>query len=136
MDEPATLDGGCACGRVRYRLHSRPYDAGYCHCSICRRCSGAPAVVYATVPLEHFELLRGRTRRYRSTDFGERGFCGDCGAAIWMRVAHAPETLDITVATLDAPEAVPPGFHIWTESRIPWFDTRDESSRFAGSRDA
>ncbi|HEX6636422.1 MAG TPA: hypothetical protein VF033_02095 [Steroidobacteraceae bacterium] len=38
----AGLEGGCACGAVRYRLASAPFDAGYCHCEVCRRSSGAP----------------------------------------------------------------------------------------------
>lgn len=136
MDESATgpLDGGCACGRVRYRLHATPCDAGYCHCGICRRCSGAPATVYASVPLASFEFTRGRTRRYRSTPSGERGFCGDCGSPIWMRVADAPDVIDFTVATLDTPDAVAPGFHIWTDSRIAWFRTLDELPGFPASR--
>jgi hypothetical protein len=132
----APLDGGCACGRIRYRLQSRPCDTGYCHWGICRRCSGAPAVVYASVPLAHFEMLQGNTRTCRSTHFGVRGFCGDCGSALRMRVAHEPDVIDVTVATLDTPDAVPPGSHIWTESRVPWFDTRDDLPRFPASRSA
>lgn len=133
-DAPPSLEGGCTCGAVRYRLRSTPYDSGYCHCTICRRCSGAPAVVYCTVPRADFELTHGTTRTYRSTRFGERGFCGDCGTPVWMRVDHAPDTVDVTVATLDDPAAVPPGFHIWTQSRIAWFDVRDDLPRHARSR--
>lgn len=42
-----------------------------------------------------------------------------------MQVAHQPETIDITVATLDDPERVTPGFHIFYASRIAWFETTD-----------
>ncbi len=129
-----TFGGGCACGALRYRLRSAPFDSGYCHCGICRRCSGAPVVVYATVPIEDFALVSGQPRRYRSTSFGERFFCGDCGTPLWMRVDHEPDTLDVTVASLDRPETAPPGFHIWHEARIDWFDVRDALPRHARSR--
>lgn len=34
-----------------------------------------------------------------------------------------------TVSTLDDPEAVEPGFHIFRASRIGWFETADELPR-------
>src|SRR3954462_10996652 len=115
------LTGGCLCGAVRYRLASQPFDAGYCHCRMCQRTAGAPVMVFASVPLPDFVLVRGEPRRRRSSDFGERWFCGDCGSPLVMRVDHQPDTLDVTIASLDDPAAVPPGFHIWTGSRMPWF---------------
>ena len=127
-------EGGCACGAVRYRLAAPPFDTGYCHCSVCRRCSGAPVVVYTTVSRAHVELLRGTPRRVRSTSFGERAFCGDCGTPLWMCVDREPDAIDITVASLDAPGDVTPGFHIWDEARLPWFDVRDALPRHARSR--
>ena len=93
------LTGGCLCGAVRYRLDSRPFDAGYCHCELCRRACGAPVVAFATVPLESF-VVSGSPRRRRSSAFGERWFCGDCGTQLAMHVDHQPDTVDFTLATL------------------------------------
>jgi hypothetical protein len=47
-----------------------------------------------------------------------------------MRVDHQPDTIDVTVGSLDRPERAPPGFHIWRQSRVPWFETTDNSPRF------
>ncbi|MNN69859.1 hypothetical protein D3C81_1856780 [compost metagenome] len=33
---------------------------------------------------------------------------------------HSPETVDVTVATLDHPERVRANRHIWVGSRLPW----------------
>ncbi len=44
-----------------------------------------------------------------------------------MQVDHQPDTIDFTVATLDDPDAAPPGFHIFHGSRIGWFETADET---------
>jgi len=46
-----------------------------------------------------------------------------------MSVAHQPDTLDFTIASLDEPDAVAPDFHIWFGSRISWFDTSDAKPR-------
>lgn len=86
-------------------------------------------MAFATVPREHFVLTRGVPRRRASSAFGERWFCGDCGTPLAMIVAHQPDTLDFTLATLDDPGTVAPGFHIWHESRIGWFDTADDLPR-------
>ena len=44
------LTGGCLCGAVRYELKSAPFDCGWCHCRTCQLNSGAPAIVFASVP--------------------------------------------------------------------------------------
>lgn len=128
------LEGGCECGAVRYRLTCQPFDAGYCHCTTCRRVSGAPVLAFASVPLEHFHLIQGEPRRRRSSSFGERGFCGACGAQLTMQVDHQRDTIDFTLASLDDPAAVAPEFHLWTASRIPWFDPADALPRHEKSR--
>ena len=128
------LTGGCACGNVRYELRSTPFDAGYCHCSICRRSSGAPVLAFATVPLGNFAILQGTPQRRRSTSFGERWFCGDCGSQLAMHVDHQPDTIDFTIASLDKPAAVRPTFHIFFAERVSWFDPRDTFARHDGFR--
>jgi hypothetical protein len=123
--------GGCACGTVRYALESAPYDAGWCHCRICQLNSGAPAMAFASVPVEDFAFVAGadKVKRFQSTGFGHRLFCGECGTPLLMRVDHQPETVDFSIATLDDPDRVPPEFHIFRASRIGWFETADDLPR-------
>lgn len=127
------IGGGCACGVVRYRLSSEPFDCGWCHCTICQRISGAPAMVFATVPTDHFRFVSGhaQVRRLGSSNFGRRQFCSRCGSPLTMQVDHQPDTIEFTVATLDDPERVAPGFHIFHTSRIGWFDVADSLPRHA-----
>ena len=129
-------NGGCLCGAVRYALVARPTLAGYCHCSICRRASGAPVQMFATVPRAAFRFVRGTPRCYRSTPFGRRWFCGECGSPLCMQVDHEPDTTDVAVATMDEAGAVAPRFHIWHEARLPWFETADALPRHARARPA
>jgi hypothetical protein len=130
------LTGGCECGRVRYQLSAKPVDPGYCHGSTCQAVSGAPVLAYASVPIGAFTLTQGAPRRRRSSKFGERAFCSDCGTQLTMQVDHQPDTIDFTLASLDTPEAVAPEFHIWTRSRIEWFDIADDRPRYETSRPA
>lgn len=126
--------GGCLCGAIRYRLASKPVNPGYCHCRMCQRFSGAPVMAFASLPLADFRIEKGDPARKRSSDFGERWFCRDCGSSLAMRVDHAPDMIDFAMASLDDPTWLPPAFHIWRESRIGWFDTIDALPRHEGAR--
>jgi hypothetical protein len=129
MDEE--IEGGCACGAVRYRLASRPFDAGWCHCLICRRVSGTPAMAFATVPAGDFLVTAGggHIGTIALTDFGRRRFCTRCGTPLTIEVDHQPETIDFAIATLDDPNPVAPGFHIFHASKVAWFETADDLPR-------
>lgn len=130
------LEGGCACGAVRYRLDAEPWDAGWCHCRTCQLNSGAPAVAFATVKRTDFIWTRGedRLRSFASSGFGRRTFCGDCGTPLMVAVDHQPDTHDFSIATLDAPERVPPRFHIFWGSKVAWFLPNDDLPRYAKFR--
>lgn len=127
----AGFSGGCACGSVRYRLSGEPWDTGWCHCRTCQLSSAAPAIVFSTVMAGEFAFVEGETlvKRFRSSSFGERQFCGACGTLLTMKVDHQRDTIDFTVATLDHPDAVQPGFHIFFGSRIAWAGPGDELPR-------
>ena len=130
------MEGGCACGTVRYRLASTPYDAGWCHCRICQLNSGAPAMAFATVPRGDFLFTRNGklVKSFASSPFGQRMFCGECGTPLGVTVDHQPDTIDFSIATLDNPDAVPPGFHIFYASKVVWFDPGDDLPRHARFR--
>jgi hypothetical protein len=119
--------GGCLCGTVRFRLSSAPFDVGWCHCRTCQLSSGSPAMVFASVPVEDFVFTAGEeaVHRVASSSFGHRAFCSSCGTPLYMRVDSQPQTVDFSVATLDEPGVVRPGFHIFWSSRIDWLDWDD-----------
>ena len=129
-------EGGCACGAVRYRLLSAPFDTGWCHCTLCRRASGAPALVFSTVPAGDLVFIAGEEAigTIALTDFGRRRFCTRCGTPLTIQADYQPETIDFTVCSLDDPDGVAPGFHIFRASKIAWFETADELPRHARFR--
>ena len=114
------LEGGCLCGAIRYRIRVAPTDVVHCHCSMCRRASGAPAVTWATVASADFAIVKGAPKRYVSSARASRQFCAECGAQLTFQYNDRPDEIDVTVATLDDPAAVPPRQHVWAEDRIAW----------------
>jgi hypothetical protein len=125
-----TLNGGCLCGKVRYRVTGTRLEALYCHCRMCQRAHGAPVVAWFTVPLDGFTVTSGDPVDYRSSTAALRHFCGSCGTPLTWRATDNPRLVDVSVATLDDPAAVEPALHIWTESQIAWFEIADHLARY------
>jgi hypothetical protein len=118
-------EGGCLCGAVRYRALGPAGSPTLCHCRSCRRASGAPAVAWVTFPSPGFAFVRGEPARYRSSPPVVRSFCGACGTPLTYEHADEPDGVDVTTASLDAPEAAPPADHTWTRERIAWLRLGD-----------
>lgn len=112
------LEGGCHCGRVRYRASGRAYNRSICHCSICRRTTGAPMVAWFSVAKADFVLVRGTLTSYQSSAIGRRGFCPICGTQVTFQDDRLAGEIDVTTASLDDPEAVPPEYHIFTSTKL------------------
>jgi hypothetical protein len=113
-------EGGCLCGGIRYRVTGAPRGTNLCHCTQCRRQTGAMAPAFVTFALARFELLGGAPRTYRASPRALRQFCPDCGSTLFWRRDGGDE-VDVFVGTLDDPAAMPPpAVQIWTAHRLPW----------------
>lgn len=128
-DETA-LEGGCHCRTLRYRVILPMIDSGYCHCRLCQATTGAPALAWATFPSTQFTWSKGTPKLYHASPKGIRAFCGTCGTQILFRDLDLPERRDINLITLDDPTRLAPQYHIWTDSRVSWFDTSDTLPRY------
>jgi hypothetical protein len=116
----AKADGGCLCGAVRYRVTGQPSATSQCHCSDCRRASGAPALAWAIFPEGEVAIVAGALSTYQSSPGVHWGFCSRCGSLLSYSRASRPGLFDVTTATLDDPEAFPPAKEIWTGERLSW----------------
>lgn len=119
-----THQGGCHCGAVRYEVAGEPQHVALCHCSDCRKSSGAPMVAWAAFTEDQFKLIEGEPVTFNSSGSAMRSFCPKCGSRLYYRNAEfLPGIVDIQSATLDNPEALPPGAHIQTAERLGWMET-------------
>ena len=129
MTEAGVFIGGCLCGQLRYEARD-PIDAGYCHCRLCQRSSGAPVLAWASFPTASFSYAKGEPRSYRSSPNGFRDFCANCGTQIAYRGTAPSTRIDVNIASLDDPASIEPEYHIWVESRVPWFHIDDDLPRY------
>lgn len=115
-----TIDGGCLCRAIRYRVAGAPLSSIICHCMTCRRVSGAPTVAWLTVDRAQFQFLSGSASIHLSSRDVVRRFCGNCGTPLTYENSGSPNTIDITTASLDDPNACPPSMEVWLEHRLNW----------------
>jgi hypothetical protein len=128
------MKGHCFCGFVSYGAEGTRSNETNCHCSICRRVSGAPFVAWFTVPIAGFRFLSGEPVSFRSSDHGTRTFCPRCGTPITFRSTHFPDEIDVTTCSLEEPEGVPPKDHTRTSSKLSWVRLADHLPEFSEER--
>jgi hypothetical protein len=114
------LIGGCYCGAIRYQVDGTPFHESTCHCSICRRTTGAPIVTWFSVRPGEFRFVRGKPARFQSSEKGTRTFCPRCGTQLTFESSDFAEEIDVTTCSLDDPNLVPPRDNTWTSSRVRW----------------
>ena len=124
-DDKLVLEGGCACGEVRYRLTQSPMVVHCCHCRWCQRETGTAFALNAMIETDCVSLLSGTPEQVDTPSNSGNGQkilrCPSCHIAVWSHYAGAGDVLSfVRVGTLDNPDALPPDIHIYTASKQPW----------------
>ena len=97
-----TYEGGCHCGRVRFRIRVdlEQSTVGECNCSICTK----KGILHLIVPPDRFELLQGEedlaTYQF-NTNTAKHTFCRHCGIHSFYVPRSDPEKIDVNVRCLD-----------------------------------
>jgi hypothetical protein len=95
-----TLQGGCHCGRVRFRVTGDLAQTTVCNCSICTK----KGFLHLIVPPEQFELLSGAddlTTYQFNTKTAKHTFCRVCGIHAFYVPRSDPDKIDVNVRCLD-----------------------------------
>ena len=118
-----SLEGGCSCGAVRYRLRSEPMFVHCCHCLNCQRQTGSAFVINLLIEADRVEVVEGEPRAVdvpRDDGPSQRIFrCPACQVAVFSEYTR-PEVLFVRAGTLDDPAQVSPDVHIYTRSKLDW----------------
>ena len=125
-------EGGCQCGAVRYAVRGEPLMTAVCHCTMCRRAHAAPAVAWAMFRDDQVSFVKGPPATYASSPEAKRAFCAACGTQISFTATFMPGLIDITIGSLDHPEAISPTLHYWDSERLPWVRFDDDLPRYPG----
>lgn len=95
-----TLEGGCHCGRVRFRVRVTELVALDCNCTIC----SMKGFLHLIVEKDAFELLSGAealTTYSFNTHVAKHTFCSVCGMHPFYTPRSHPDGVDVNVRCLD-----------------------------------
>lgn len=123
--------GGCACGAVRFEISGAPLNASYCHCSDCRRASGAPVSAFVGFASDDVMFEKNTVSAYRNGR-ATRYFCATCGSPIAYEDSRLPDRLYFMLGVMDEPEAIPPDVHAFHDERLSFLTIDDALPRLPG----
>lgn len=137
---PDRITGSCLCGGVRFEVTLPFTRAGHCHCSRCRKHSGAAAGTQGRIPRDAFRLLRGedliRTYRPGPGPDGSAGaakaFCSRCGSSLFGGDWPGGDEVSIRLGSLDGDPGIRPQYHTFVDARAPWHEILDDLPRYPG----
>ena len=129
------LNGGCACGEVRYHLKRAPMFVNCCHCSWCQRETGASFALNSVIETCNVDVLQGKPELIDTPSSSGKGQqiarCPKCHVALWSHYAGAGHVLSfIRTGTLDNPGLLKPGAQIFTSTKQPWVVLPDDMPAF------
>lgn len=128
------FEGGCACGKVRYRASAAPRYMGNCHCRDCQQATGAGFFPGVGVRADAFAVTAGEPKSFaRRSDSGtatiRRYFCGDCGSPVFLRNEATGRFAVIYAGSLDDPSWFKPATDIYTTSAQPWTLMHEDTAK-------
>lgn len=134
---PMLLKGSCRCGAVRFEVESHtPVPYQRCYCSICRKQQGGGGYTInlgataATLKIEgdeHLGLYRAEIEDdehpHCEISSGERRFCRECGAALWLYDPHWPDLVHPFASAIDTDLPVPKKcVHLMLKYKANWVE--------------
>ncbi|MEM7565157.1 MAG: GFA family protein [Pseudomonadota bacterium] len=124
------IEGGCLCGKVRYRIKGSLIHADHCHCSMCRRQHGAAFATYADFSADDFEWILGADliKIYETAEGGGWCFCTECGSTLAGTDQH--QITSITLGGVDGDPGIRPASHIFVGSKAAWYEISDDLPQF------
>lgn len=130
-DRATMITGRCYCGATTISATQMPQAVAYCHCSDCRRVTGAPVAAFAAFDEAAVTFSPDEGRKVVANPGVTRTFCAACGSPLTGRYDYLPGQVYIAVGILDQANDLAPQFHGHESQRLTWLHIDDDLERFA-----
>ena len=118
----AEMQGGCACGRIRYTARIESDEAYLCHCRMCQRATGGVSIAFKNVKKAAVAWER-EPDWFHSSPIARRPYCRECGTPLGFEYPDS-ENMDLTIGSFDDPSRFRPVHHFGVESmHRAWINT-------------
>lgn len=134
MADAFDVSGHCLCGAVAYTAKAVSHDVNACHCGMCRRWTGGPLLYIHAEGKPEFTGADA-IGVFRSSDWGERGFCTKCGSILFWKTT-GKDSYTFTAGSLDDEAGLLFTREIFIDDKPPYYDFANETVRLTGAESA
>lgn len=122
--------GHCLCGAVTFTAQEVDTHVHACHCSTCRNWTGGPmqAAQVGSVSFQGEDKIKC----FASSEWAERGFCGECGTSLFYRLKE-PEMYMMATGCFDDAEQFSLAGEIYIDEKPGGYDFAGEHPRMTGA---
>ena len=116
-------EGGCRCGKVRFRIGEPPLLTMACHCTGCQSMAASAFSLSVLIPGSGFEVtagdpviggLHGEVRHFH---------CEWCKSWLFTRWPSDPPLVNVRATLLDDHRWFVPFVEVYTSEKLPWAAT-------------
>lgn len=117
------FEGGCHCGKVRFKTASGPKFVSRCHCHSCRKTTGAAFSTWVGFAAENVEWTADEPSFYASSPGVKRGYCPACGTPLSYESDKWAGERHFLIGVFDDPAAFTPASDYLREEGLAWVKT-------------
>ena len=121
-------EGGCRCGKLRFRVTGAPLFTAACHCRGCQQMAASAFSLTSCYLSTNFELLAGDAVIGGLHGPTRHVFCDHCLSWVFTRPEGLDEIVNVRTTLLDAPPTDPPFLETYTSEALPWAVTKARHS--------
>ncbi len=130
ISDSRLLSGKCYCGAVQYEVADEFAYALNCHCSNCRRVTGAAFKSIAGIARRKFRLTTGENDLLIvGEENGHNAHCNKCGSFLYS-VVRDGAYVHVAMGSLTDDPSIRPSAHIFVGSKAPWFTITDDLPQY------
>ncbi len=125
--------GRCLCGAIELHATEVNPHIGACHCSTCRGWGGGALLA---VDCGSAVTIKGtnpdRLQVYKSSEWAERGFCGDCGTHLFYRIKKTQQHI-VNVGLFDELKEFELDHQIFVDEKPDYYEFKNKTKMMTGA---
>lgn len=118
------IEGGCRCGRLRFRITAPPMLTMACHCTGCQRMSASACSLSVAIPTDGFAVIAGEpVIGGLHGDDVRHHHCDWCKSWVFTRIQPEIGFVNVRATMLDDARWFVPFVETCTAEALPWAKT-------------
>ncbi|RSH86782.1 uncharacterized protein EHS24_005054 [Apiotrichum porosum] len=123
MTMAETTTATCICGSIKITTTQLPHATAICHCTDCRKFTGAIGAFYVSVPRDRATITGSPSAYTKKADSGRwitRSWCGNCGSNLFDVAEKHPGLLFLHGGILPVGSIPEPNMEMYVRGCERW----------------